>query len=139
MPERHHDFGSRRVGLQEIDDLSAQNRRRIARQGRDPFGVEKDHPRPRDLLGGTVRAAQLHDEEIALVVEGVLGVLEAGECLPAHVLEQGKMLLPPFEGLFHRDHAVPEHARLAHEVLFVLPGGRLSRSRARCRGKSRGR
>jgi hypothetical protein len=115
VPERHDDLGLRGAHPEELDDLAPQHRRGIAGERRDPLGVEEDHPRPGDLFRAAVGAAQIHHEEVALVVEGVLRVLPAGQRLAAELLEESEMLLASLERLLHRDHPVPEHSSLGHE------------------------
>jgi hypothetical protein len=139
VTERDHDFGPRRARPQEIDDLGAQNRRGIARQRRDALGVEEHHPCPGDFFCLAGRAAEVHDKKIALMVERVVGILEVRQGLAAEILEEREMFLAPFQGLLHRDHAVPEHAGLRHGGSCFLFVFRPSRSPGRCRGKSRGR
>ena len=48
-------------------------------------------------------------------LEHVIPEGETGQRLAANVLEQREVLLASLERLFHRDHAVPEHACLAHQ------------------------
>ena len=65
-----------------------------------------------------------HDEEVPLVVEDVLAIGEIRQRLEAERLQELQVLLAAFEGLFHRDHAVPEHARLRHQPLIRSRGPR---------------
>jgi hypothetical protein len=128
MAKGDDDLRARRVAPQEIDDLRPERRGGIARQSRNSFRVEEDHPRPANALGRPARRREVHHEEIPLVVEGVLAQREIRQSFSAELREQGKMLLAPFERLLHRDHAVPEHACLAH-------GFRVSRLRSRVSGQ----
>jgi hypothetical protein len=118
MTERDQDLGPRRLLAQEPDDFRAQDRGRIRGQRRDALRVEEHHARPADATLRSVGSFEVHDEEVALVVEHMLPEDEVRQRLAADVLEEREMLLAALERLFHRDHAVPEHACLAHSALL---------------------
>jgi hypothetical protein len=129
MTERHDDLGPSCPALQEVDDLAPDRGRRVPRERRDPLGVEKHHARPRDadaLAGG---ALELHNEEVPLVIEGVLAVLEIRKRLAAEVFEQREVFFASLQRLLHRDHPVPEHSSLCHQKIPAVL--RLIRSPAR--------
>jgi hypothetical protein len=108
---------------QELDDLSTQEARRIGSHRGHPFGVEEHHSRPADLLAPAIGGFEQHHEQIALVIERVLAISEVGEGLETEGFQKVQVLLSPFEGLLHRDHAVSEHSCLGHRdarVLFFL-------------------
>jgi hypothetical protein len=65
----HDNLGTARSRPQVLDDLHPQRRRGISRERRDPLGIEEDHSGPADSLLLAVRAVELHDEEIPLVIE----------------------------------------------------------------------
>jgi hypothetical protein len=115
VPERHDDLGSVGAGAKVLDDPLPQAAGGVAGQDRNPLGVEEDHARPADDAAAAVARGQLHHEEVALVVERVRDVVEIRERFPAQRLQELQVLLAALEGLFHRDHAVPEHACLGHE------------------------
>jgi hypothetical protein len=117
VAEGHDDLGLRAAGAQEFDDLRAQRRGRVAGQGRDALGIEQDHAGPADARDRTPGRGELHDEEIALVIQRVLAELELRERLAAQILQHGEVLFSALEGLLHRDHAVSEHACLRHTVI----------------------
>jgi len=119
VPERHDDLGPAGSGPDELDDPLAKTTGGIARENRDPLGVEEDHAGPSDPTHAAVRRGELHHEQIPFVVEGVRDVLEIRQRFPAQGLQELEVLLAPFEGLFHRDHAVPEHACLRHGVSWL--------------------
>jgi hypothetical protein len=114
VAEGHDDLGDLRPRAQEPDDLLPERRAGLAGHRGDALGVEEDHAGPADAPRGSVRRGEVHDEEVALVVERVLAELELRHRLAAEVLEQGEVFLPSLEGLLHRDHAVSEHPGLAH-------------------------
>jgi hypothetical protein len=118
VPERHNGLGSAGAGAKILDDPLAQPSGGIAGQDRNSLGVEENHAGPPDPAQAAVARDELHDEEIALVVERVRDVFEIRKRFPAKRLQELQVLLAPLEGLFHRDHAVPEHACLRHVELL---------------------
>jgi hypothetical protein len=121
VTERDDDLRPGGVGSKEVDDSCAQPGRRISGQRGDALGIEEHHPGPADALSAALRHGEVHDEEVSLVVEGVLEELEIRQPLAAEVPQQREVLLSPFERLFHRDHPVPEHACLAHRLAPSVP------------------
>jgi hypothetical protein len=141
VTEGDQDLGARRLLAQQTDDLRPQDRRGIRRERRNALRVEEDHAGPADAAARSIRRVELHDEEVAFVLEHVLPEGEPGQRLAANVLEQREVLLASLERLFHRDHAVPKHACLAHQFSVATRSAAavLIRSSVRCRGKSRAR
>jgi hypothetical protein len=121
MPEGHDDVGTARARAEIVDDPFAKAPRGIAGQDRDPLGVEEHHAGPADPPDAPVGRRELHHEEVPLVIERVGDVFELRQRLPAQVLQKLQVLLAPLEGLFHGDHAVPEHSGLRHVEFLQLP------------------
>jgi hypothetical protein len=141
MAEGDQDLGAGSLLAQEPHDLRPQNRRGIRRERRNALRVEEDHAGPADAAARSIRRVELHDEEVALVLEHVLPEGETRQRLAANVLQQREVLLASLERLFHRDHAVPEHACLAHQFSVATRdvAAVFIRSSVRCRGRSRAR
>jgi hypothetical protein len=78
MAERHDDLGPGSPLTQELDDLSAQQVRRVGGDGGHPIGVEQDHAGPTDLLAPSIGGLERHHEEVALVIERVLAIRKVG-------------------------------------------------------------
>jgi hypothetical protein len=114
VPEGHHDLRTARARAQVLNDLRAQQSPWISGENRDSLGIEQHHSGPADPFPATVASGEIHDEEIAFVIEEVSDVLEFRHCLVAQRLQKLEMPLAPFERLFHRDHSVSEHAGLWH-------------------------
>jgi hypothetical protein len=114
VPESHDDLGPAGAGAKVLDDPLAQAAGGVAGEDRNPLGVEENHSGPADPTGAAVARRELHHEKVSLVVERMCDVFEIRKRFPAQSLQQLEVLLAPLEGLFHRDHAVPEHACLRH-------------------------
>jgi hypothetical protein len=120
VPEGHDDLRPAGSSAKVLDDPLAQAAGGVAREDRDALGVEEDHAGPADPTGAAVARGELHHEKVSLVVERMPGVFEIRKRFAAQRLQELQMLLAPLEGLFHRDHAVPEHACLRHVELSAF-------------------
>jgi hypothetical protein len=126
MAEGHDDLRPCRVRAEELDDPGPQRGEGIARQRRDALRVVKRHPRPAHSPGPPVRRFENHYEEVSLVIEGVFPERELRQRLAADGFQELEVLLSPLESLFHRDHPVPEHSGLGHQI--PAPAARFTRS-----------
>jgi len=120
VSKRHDDLGAAGSLAEIFADLADERRVRIFNRRRKTLRVKKHHARPADRASAPVARHEDHHEQVSFMVQVVLPILEIRKRLFADRFQEFEMLLSPFEGLFHRDHPVPEHACLWHQSFSRL-------------------
>ena len=126
VAERHDDLGPRRVRPQELDDLS-----RAEPAAGSPVSVGIRSASKRTIRVHAIFLAEPSGPRSSMTKRSrswsraCSAYSNPGSASRQSSLQQGEVLLSPFERLFHRDHPVPEHSRLAHGgPLASSPGSR---------------